>query len=82
MVKKAMTGLAPASLERESWLGICKRCRRSLALLGDIRRRSGSLLNSGKGLNPLGVSKTPFTSPRVHATFVVSHNVCDLTPVS
>ena len=57
-------------------------CRLSLALFGDIRGRSGSLFNSGKGLNPSGLSKAPFTSPRVHATFVVSHNVFDLKPIS
>src|SRR5260370_23356645 len=48
---------------------------------GDTRERNGAHFISSKGLNPLVLSKAPFTSPRVHATFVISHNVCDLNPI-
>ena len=54
----------------------------SLDLLGDTRGRSGAHFSGSKGLNPLVLSKAPFTSPHVHATFVISHNVCDLNPIS
>jgi hypothetical protein len=43
--------------------------------------RSGSSFNGGQGLNPLVLSSAPFPLPQPHATFVSSHNVCQLNPI-
>ena len=51
------------------------------ALFGDNRGR-GSLFKGGKGLNPFVLSEAPFAVPRVNTTFIISHNISDLNPIS
>ena len=41
-----------------------------------------SFFSGSKRLNPLVLSKAPFPVPQVHTTFVISHNICELNPVS
>ena len=53
-----------------------------LDLLSVTCGRSGAHFSGSKCFNPLVLSKTLFTSSRVHATFVSSHNVGDLNRIS
>ena len=54
----------------------------SPALFGGTGKRSRCLLGGGKSLNPLVLSKALFPLPQAPTTFVSSHNVCELNPIS
>ena len=54
----------------------------SPAVFGGTGKRSRCILGGGKSLNPLVLSKALFPLPQVPTTFVVSHNVCELNPIS
>ena len=54
----------------------------SPALYGGTGKRSRCLLGGGKSLNPLVLSKALSPLPQVPTTFVISHNVCKLNPIS
>jgi hypothetical protein len=52
------------------------------ALFGGTGKRSRCVLGGGKSLNPLVLSEALFPLPQAPTTLVISHNVCELDPIS